>query len=151
MGFIPDITVQERDWYRDRLVVGVDDDNADLAARAEEIKAYMDKSRVPEGLLVSPTHFRVYRNDYKPYPENPVTEVADFPTERVMGRLPSQTKGPEFEDFVQRWLERLQAGFLNGKVALPPDIREIVEWEIMPQLYVGEIGATGPRWSPVAS
>ena len=147
MGFIPDITVQERDWYRDRLVVGVDDDNADLAARAAEIKAYMDKSRVPEGLLVSPTHFRVYRNMYG-RPPDAVTEVADFPTERVMGRLPSQTQGPEFEDFVQRWLERLQAGFLNGNVALPPDVREIVEREIMPQLYVGEIGATGPRWSP---
>jgi hypothetical protein len=26
-----------------------------------------------------------------------------------------------------------------------------VEWEIMPQLYVGEIGATGPRWPTVAS
>jgi Uma2 family endonuclease len=150
MGFIPDITVQERDWYRDRLVVGVDDDNADLAARAAEIKAYMDKSRVPEGLLVSPTHFRVYRNMYG-RPPDAVTEVADFPTERVMGRLPSQTQGPEFEDFVQRWLERLQAEFLNGRIVLPPDVREVVEWEIMPQLYVGEIGATGPRWPTVAS
>ena len=147
MGFLPDITAQERDWWRDRLVIGVDDDTADLAVRAEEIKAYLEKSRVPEGLLVSPTHFRIHRNMYR-LPPNSVTEVADFPTERVMGQLPSQTQGPEFEDFVQRWLERLQSGFLNGNIVLPPDVREIVEREIMPALYVGEIGATGPR-SPV--
>jgi hypothetical protein len=145
MGFDPDITAQERDWYRDRLVVGVDDDNADLAARAEEIKAYMHEHRVQEGLLISATHFRVYRNDY-----DAVTEVADFPTERVMGRLPSQTQGREFAEFVQRWLERLQSGFLNGTVVLPPDVREIVEWEIMPELYRGEIAAAGSRYWPFA-
>ena len=51
MGFIPDIVVQDRDWYRKRLVVGVEDDNADLAAQAEELKAYMDKYRVFGAIL----------------------------------------------------------------------------------------------------
>jgi hypothetical protein len=145
MGFIPDIVVQDRDWYRKRLVVGVDDDDADLAARAEELKTYMDKYRVQEGLLISLTHFRIYRNDY-----DAVTEVADFPTARVMGHLPSQTQGQEFADFVLRWLERLQSGFLSGNVALPPDVYEVVQWEIMPELYRGEISAASSRWWPVA-
>ncbi len=150
MAFDPDIVAQDRDWYRERLVVGVDDDKANLAARAEEIKAYMDEHRIQEGLLISATHFRVYRNTYQ-LPPNSVIEVADFPTERVMGRLPSQTQGREFAEFVQRWLERLPSGLLNGTAALPPDVREIVEWEIMPELYRGEIAAApGGRYWPVA-
>jgi hypothetical protein len=115
-----------------------------LATRAEEIKAYMDKSNVPEGLLISPSHFRVYRNGY-----DVVTEVADFPTERVMEYLPPYARGSELRALVQRWLDWLQAEFLNGNVVLPPDVREIVQWEIMPYLYDGETLAAGDRWQPV--
>jgi hypothetical protein len=148
MEFYPDIVVRERGWFQDRVVVGIDDDNDDLKARAEEIKAYMERSNVPEGLLVSPTHFRVYRNRYG-IPPDAVTEVADFPTERVMEYLPSYAQGSELRALVQRWLDWLPTGFLNGNVGLPPDVREVVQWEIMPYLYDGETLAAGDRWQPI--
>ena len=148
MEFYPDIVVRERGWFQDRVVVGIDDDNDDLKARADEIKAYMERSNVPEGLLVSATHFRVYRNRYG-IPPDAVAEVADFPTEQVMKYLPSYARGSEIRALVQRWLDWLPSGFQNGNVALSPDVREIVQWEIMPYLYDGETLAVGGRWQPV--
>ncbi|HLK63058.1 MAG TPA: hypothetical protein VKU19_06440 [Bryobacteraceae bacterium] len=133
MAFTPDISLQDRDFYRERLVVGVDDDQDDLATRAAEIKAYMDKRNVQEGLLISPTHFRIYRNGL-----NEVTEVADLPTDRVMGRVPPHSEWRDWAEFVQRWLDRVQSGFYNGTVVLPPDVHRIIEREIIPELYRGE-------------
>jgi hypothetical protein len=153
MAFSPDIVVQERDWHRDLLVVGVEDedDPTSLARTAEEIKAYMAYHRRMSGLLVSPGHFRIYRNEL--YPGTPVSviEVAVIPTPHIVGRMPSVTQGPEFEDFVQRWLEKLQSDYLTRNMSIPADVRHVVESEIVPSLYEGEIGASGFRWPRAAS
>jgi len=148
MAFSPDIFVKERGWHRNLLVVGVEDedDPTTLAKSAEEIKAYMAYHRCMSGLLVSPAHFRIYRNDLYPGTPESVREVADIPTPHIIGRLPAETRGPEFEDFVQRWLEQLQNNYLTRNVSIPADVRDVVESEIVPSLYEGEIGASGSRW-----
>ena len=147
MEFYPDIRVRKKDGYEDRLVVGVDDDNADLAARAADIKAYMNKYSIGEGLLVSPSHFRVYRNWVGPYPDG-AAEIADFPTREVMGRLPSHVGRLELWDFVEEWLRKIPAPTLFGMAPLPPKIQDVIEWEILPFLYNGEILVSGSRWVP---
>lgn len=146
MAFSPGIAVKENVWHHDLLVVGVEDDSANLAQSAEEIKEYLARRRCMHGVLVSPTHFRIYRNDLYPGTPESVLEVADIPTPHIIGRMPSVTRGPEFEDFVQSWLEKLQTDYLTRNISIPADVRDVVESEIVPSLYEGEIGATGFRW-----
>jgi len=147
MAFSPGIAVKENVWHHDLLVVGVEDDSANLAQSAAEIKEYLARRRCMHGLLVSPTHFRIYRNPLYPGTPDSVREVADIATPHITGPLPANgIRGPEFEDFVQRWLEKLQTDYLPRNISIPADVRDVVESEIVPSLYEGEIGATGSRW-----
>jgi hypothetical protein len=151
MGFTPDIIVRDRDWPRDLLVVGVHSDDVDLAASAAEVKAYMARKRCPSGLLVSPSHFRVYQNKYPPETPESIEEVGDYPTAHVMGRLPVHTAGPEFEDFVRGWLEELQRKYMIGSERIPVDALDVIEWNVVFPLFRGEVRAAAPAWPWVST
>ena len=111
----------------------------------------MAHNRCMSGLLVSPGHFRIYRNELYPGTPESVREVADIPTAHIMGRLPAGIRGPEFEDFVQRWLEQLQMNYLTRNISIPADVRDVVQSEIVSALYGTEIWASGFRWPQAAS
>jgi hypothetical protein len=151
MGFIPDIVVRDHNWPRDLVAVGVHGDSVDLAASSAEIKTYMARKRCPSGLLVSPSHFRVYQNKYPPETPESVEEVGDYPTAYIMGRLPAVAEGTEFEDFVRGWLEELQQEYMIGSERIPVEALDVIEWNIVYPLFQGEVRAAAPAWPWVSS
>ena len=147
MGFEPEIVIMSPDTPRTLMVVGVKSGLGDPAITASQLKAYMASMSCPTGLLVTPDRFQVYRHTYSGHGTDAVRKVAEVPTAHILDISPAHSHGLEFERFVQRWLEQLQA----RAARIPADVQQVIEENILPALDSGVIRAARPRWPRIAS
>ena len=113
----------------------------DFVRTEEALKQYMVGMQYPFGLLITPQKGWVYRDYYSSLSAASVKQVEEFDSTRLWGQN-TPRQGPEFEAFVQHWLENL-ADFPSE--SLPPQFRDIVQAYLLPALVAGEVRAAHPR------
>lgn len=151
MSFAPDILVSSPDAHDLALVVEVQLRDDELGEAEQQLKRYMFGMRCPLGLLVTPERVRLLRDTYTSYGPESVERVGEYPVqglfEEELAKQPAENDAAarafRLEDAVQAWLERLAAG--RGLASLSPDLRHVVEEDVLPVLEQGEIRAAGPR------
>jgi hypothetical protein len=113
----------------------------DLPHTEEALKRYMVGMQYPFGLLITPEKGWVYRDLYSSLSPESVEQVEEFDSTGIWRRNPPP-RGPEFEAFVQEWIEEL-ADFPTE--SLPPRLKEIVRDYVLPAIAGGEVKAAHPR------
>ncbi len=113
----------------------------DLPRTEEALKRYMVGMQYPFGLLITPEKGWVYRDFYSGQSPESVKQVGEFDSTRMWRQKPPR-RGPEFEAFVQQWIEDL-ADF--PAESLPRQLKDIVVDYVLPAIAGGEVKAAHPR------
>ena len=139
MAFQPDIFINTPAGRV--MVVDAKVDVHDFRSTEEALKRYMVDMQYRFGLLVTPEKVRVYRDSYSSLSPASVQRVEEFDGTRLWRQSPPP-RGPEFEAFVQQWIENL-VDFPTD--SLPPQFKDIVQVYVLPALAAGEVRAAHPR------
>jgi hypothetical protein len=142
MPLQPSIVVTSQDSYKLWLLASVQGSAADVAAEENELKAYMAGQKCPTGMLVTPERARFYRNNYTDHTPQSVELIAGCPTIDLL-EAPEKVVEPYLVYFVQEWLESLAGG---ARRPWPPAVREAIDFDVIPTIRGGYVGASGPRW-----
>jgi hypothetical protein len=141
MSLQSSILVTSQDSYELWLVASVQGTAADLPSEETELKAYMARRKCPAGMLVTPERARFYRNNFTDYTPESVELIAECPTIDLL-EAPEKVVEPYLEYFMQEWLESLAGG---ARRSWPPAVREAIEFDVIPMIRGGYVGASGPR------
>lgn len=142
MTFQPDILVLSSDSSRPLLVVEVKNAKSEALGSEEQLKSYMGRMNVPTGVVVTPQRFQIFRHSYSSHSPDAILKIAELPTNAVITMPHLTTQEWELERAVQTWLESLRA----GTEAMPIAVRDVLEENILPAIYNGQIRAAEPRW-----
>ncbi len=121
MAFEPDILIKTPDGRV--MVIEATVAMDDFPRTEEALKQYMVAMQYPFGLLVTPERVRVYRDFYSSASTASVRQVEEFDGARLWRQSPPR-RGPEFEAFVQQWIENL--GDFPAE-SLPQRFKDIVQ------------------------
>lgn len=146
----PDVLIVDRSSSRALVCVEAKLRVPNLVDTETQLKAYMQGTRCPIGMLATPETLRVFVDDYGTTAVDSVAVVGQFDMRDVPG-WPIPAAPPDvrdaafaFEAAVQRWVERL--GSKAYRASLPDALRDLIEEHVVPALFVGEVRAAGPRW-----
>ncbi len=139
MAFEPDILINTPDGRV--MVIEAKVAIKDFPLTEEALKQYMVDMQYPFGLLVAPEKVRVYRDFYSSISPASVKQVEEFDGTRIWRQNPPR-QGPEFEAFVQQWIENL--GDFPAE-SLPQQFKDIVQLYVLPAIAAGEVRAAHPR------
>lgn len=145
MAFEPDIIVTGPDPSEIALVAEVKTSSRSIDDSERQLKNYMAAVRSPIGLLVTPEHLRIYRDQYLPSDDS-IVRVGEFNVKDVLqfekgGNAVADAIG--FERQVQSWLERLSTE--SGLEELTPELRRAAQMYIVPALTQGIVRSGHPR------
>lgn len=144
MPFEPDIIVSEPEGFGITLVVKVRTSAEGIEELERQLKKYMVGMGSPVGMLVTPEHLWLYRDQYLSKSQDSVAKVGEFDVRNIFRGVPSRDASA-FEQQVQSWLEGLSSE--SGLRKLPPKLRAAAEFYIVPAILHGEIRAGHPRSS----
>jgi hypothetical protein len=97
----------------------------------------------PIGVLITPEHMWIYRDSYTDRSPESVRRVGKYSL-KSLWREPPPAQGPQFETFVQHWLEDLAKA---PERELPSDLRDALREYILPAIASGDMHAAHPRYS----
>jgi hypothetical protein len=140
MAFQPDIIVTGPDGVM--LVVEAKVRLPNLELSEEQLKRYMSGMQCPTGVLITPEHIWVCRDLYTTRTPQSIQRIGEFDT-KGLWQQPPPSEPMLFEDFVQRWLERLAQ---QPAQELPPNIRRTFREYVIPAVTNGELRAAHPRY-----
>ena len=145
MAFEPDIIVTGPEPAEIALVAEVTTSLRSINDSEDRLKRYMAAVSSPIGLLITPEHLRIYRDQYLPS-EDSVIKVEELNVRDVFrfaknGHAAGDALG--FERQVQSWLETLSTE--SGLKQLTPELRRAVQMYIVPALTQGSVRSGHPR------
>jgi len=146
MAFEPDIIVTGPEPSEIALVAEVKITSRSIDDSERQLKNYMAAVRSPVGLLVTPEHLRIYRDQYLPSPGDSIVRVGEFNLTDLLrfeksGNATADALG--FERQVQSWLETLSTE--SGLAELTPELRRAAQMYIVPALTQGSVRSGHPR------
>ena len=103
----------------------------------------MVRMQCPIGVLITPEHIWIYRDSYMDRSPDSVRRVGKYSIASLW-REPPPAQGPQFETFVQRWLEDLAK---TPERKLPDDLGEALREYVLPAIASGNMHAAHPRYS----
>jgi len=145
MAFEPDIIVTGPETAEIALVAEVKTSSRSIDDSERRLKRYMVAVSSPLGLLITPEHLRIYRDQYLPSSDS-VIKVAEFNVRDVFRFAQSGNAAVDafgFERQVQSWLETLSTE--SGLKQLTPELRRAVQLYIVPALTQGSVRSGHPR------
>lgn len=147
MAFEPDILVTGHESSRLLFVVEakfarVEDDV--LVSTEAKLRDYMMSVMCSLGAIITPFHFRLYRNAFTSYEPASIELLGDFDLsqETIFDRS-LHTSGVAFETDVQRWIEGLRDE--RNRAGLSAPLRAAIEAHVLPALWEGEVRAAHHR------
>lgn len=145
MPFEPDIIVTGPEPSEIALVAEVKTSSRAIDDSERQLQNYMAAVSSPVGLLVTPEHLRIYRDQYLPSGDS-ITRVGEFDLRGVLqfekgGN--AATDALRFEGQVQSWLETLSTE--SGLEQLTPELRRAAKMYIVPALTQGSVRSGHPR------
>jgi len=150
MASYPDILVTSSDSPQILMAVEARLDHKALENAMHQLRHYMVKMNCPVGLLVLPDELYIYRNRYTGTDERAIEQVGQYHVgeafrrfARVSTEHSSQTKGRQFESYIQHWLEHLPKS--DEMERLPANLKDALETHVVPALESGVVRAAGPR------
>lgn len=129
----------DADW---QLVVEVKRVHRVDVETEHRLRAYLQASNCPLGLLVTLDELRVYRETYREPGIESVKLVAAHPTPQELAAQGSSEVA--FERAVQGWLERLAVS--GTTIVDDATLAATLDAHVVPILREGRIRAGGPRW-----
>ncbi len=150
MAFEPDIIVTGPEPAEIALVAEVKTGIRSLHDSERQLKNYMAAVSAPVGLLVTPEHLRIYRDQYIPSGDS-IVRVGEFNLTNILrfeksGNAVADALG--FERQVQSWLETLSTE--SGLEELTLEFRRAAQMYIVPALTQGSVRSGHPRLSITA-
>lgn len=146
MAFEPDIIVTGPEPAEISLVAEVRTSLRSLKDSEQQLKRYMTAVSSPVGLIITPDHLRIYRDQYLSSLDNSVMKVAELNVKDVFKFAKSSNAAVDavsFERQVQSWLETLSAE--SGLKQLSLEVRRAVQTHIIPALTHGSVRSGHPR------
>ncbi len=147
--FEPDLIVTTDNGTELALVVETKLHSRFLSETEGELKQYMLGMQCPVGLVTTPRTIRLYHDQYLSASEESVELVGEYsaPPDWVVWQehtgFVQNGAGVAFEDAVRVWLEGLTTEW--GLRSLSPELRQAVEWYLIPALNQGVLRAAHPR------
>lgn len=121
----------------------------------DQLKSLMASIGCSVGLVITGEHIFLLRDSLEKLHGESISVVGEaMLPERLLPSADEQWTGKyalelEFESRIQGWLEKLK--LTSSLENLPSDLRELLGEPTLSLLKLGEIRASGPRWSRVAS
>lgn len=146
MPFGPDIIVTDPETSAVLLVAEAKTSERNVGASESALKRYMAGMRCPVGILVTPKHLRLYRDQYLGTSEDSIARVAEFDTKDALKfKISKDDRGSEYQfvQLIQAWLEGLDSE--AGLRELPADLRDAAQLYIFPAVSQGVVRARRPR------
>jgi Uma2 family endonuclease len=145
MAFEPDIIVTGPEPSEIALIAEVKTSSRSIDDSERQLKSYMAAVGSPVGLLVTPEHLRIYRDQYLPSGDS-IIRVGEFNVRDILqfeksGNAAADALG--FERQVQSWLEALSTE--SGLEQLTPEFRRAAQMYIVPALTQGSVRSGHPR------
>jgi Uma2 family endonuclease len=145
MAFEPGIIITGPEPAEIALIAEVKISSRSIDDSERQLKKYMAAVSSPVGLLGTPEHLRIFRDQYLPS-EDSVIRVGEFSVKEVFQFAKSGNAAADafgFERQVQSWLETLSSE--SGLEQLTPELRRAAQMYIVPALTQGSIRSGHPR------